>query len=253
MSRILTVFPAVICSAILLFSSLADAAVYLESGGVLSVEGENFTSRMGDGSDAWFIVPTESPGDPPSFINASGGSFVQTLPDNGGANTSNPPSQNPHVDYAFNISTAGTYRAWLRWDGGTPSGNADSIYASIVELQDGAGGTNADWYRFAHGVDRNFNTIPWDGSGASESVSAGGGNVAATWALAPGDYTFRVFMREDGSALDKFVLQLSSLGTPSGLGPAESQLVPEPATYLVFGGLALCFGVAGWWRKRRKA
>ena len=30
-------------------------------------------------------------------------------------------------------------------------------------------------------------------------------------------------------------------------------VIPEPSTYLVFGGLALCFGVAGWWRKRRQA
>ena len=31
-----------------------------------------------------------------------------------------------------------------------------------------------------------------------------------------------------------------------------SAVIPEPSTYLVFGGLALCFGAAGWWRKRRQ-
>ena len=32
-----------------------------------------------------------------------------------------------------------------------------------------------------------------------------------------------------------------------------SNVIPEPSTYLVFCGLALCFGIAGWWRKRRKS
>ena len=33
----------------------------------------------------------------------------------------------------------------------------------------------------------------------------------------------------------------------------EEKIIPEPSTYLVFAGLALCFGAAGWWRKRCKA
>ena len=28
--------------------------------------------------------------------------------------------------------------------------------------------------------------------------------------------------------------------------------IPEPSAYIVFAGLALCFGAVGWWRKRRK-
>ena len=37
------------------------------------------------------------------------------------------------------------------------------------------------------------------------------------------------------------------------LGTATSTpVVPEPSTYLVFGGLMLCFGAADWWRKRRQ-
>ena len=36
-------------------------------------------------------------------------------------------------------------------------------------------------------------------------------------------------------------------------GTFEFQGVPEPSTYVVFGGLILCFGFAGWWRKRKAA
>jgi len=33
----------------------------------------------------------------------------------------------------------------------------------------------------------------------------------------------------------------------------QSVMIPEPSSCLVFGSLAICFGLAGWWRKRRQA
>ena len=33
----------------------------------------------------------------------------------------------------------------------------------------------------------------------------------------------------------------------------ESSVIPEPSSCVLFAGLITCFGLAGWWRKRRKA
>ena len=59
-----------------------------------------------------------------------------------------------------------------------------------------------------------------------------------------------------GSLVDKPILSLTvedGTGPPPPPPPPPPAPIPEPSTYLVFGGLALCFGAAGWWRKRRKA
>ena len=40
----------------------------------------------------------------------------------------------------------------------------------------------------------------------------------------PGDYTIRFSNRDDGAALDAFVLQLASLSAPHGDGPEECVL-----------------------------
>src|SRR5436305_6738231 len=44
----------------------------------------------------------------------------------------------------------------------------------------------------------------------------------------PGTYTIRISQREDGSALDAFVLQLASLPEPDDPGPDESPIVGSP-------------------------
>jgi hypothetical protein len=130
------------------------------------------------------------------------------------------------LDFKVQISTPGLYRLWVRWGG--YDGSSDSLYGQIVELM--TPGPGPDWYRFAQttlvGGVPDFN-IAWAGSGApstdpANNVSAGGGEVPATWQLDAGTYTVRFCMREDGSAIDAFILQLNSLAAPASPGPAES-------------------------------
>ncbi|MEX2216361.1 MAG: DNRLRE domain-containing protein [Phycisphaeraceae bacterium] len=205
----------------------AQAVVYLESDGRVVIESEVFSSRTIAGpGDTWLVVPTESAGTGP-FLNARGFGFVQSLPDQagGGGGVFNPPT----IEYQMQISTPGTYQLFLRWDGNPlvgGGGNADSIFADVVELKDGAGGTIADHYEFNHGADGNFNTTPWDGNGGFELNTAGGTpKVAANFNItSPGVYTLRVSQREDGSTVDSAVFQLSSLTAPTAFGPAPSLL-----------------------------
>jgi eukaryotic-like serine/threonine-protein kinase len=131
----------------------------------------------------------------------------------------------PLVSYKLRIQTPGQYRLFLRWDGHDPE--SDSLYAQIAELKDGPGGAVADFYYFAPTVpDADFATFPWQGDASPDDVSAP--SVPTVWNITkPGDYTLMFNRREDGSAVDAFVLQLSSLPPPQGDGPPESEFTAD--------------------------
>ena len=120
-----------------LLSSAPAAAqrVFLESGGRVVVEAENFSSRIGVDERNWYIVPEEAAGTPTQFANFRGAGYVQALPDGAGASGSLQP---PLIQYRIYISTVGTYRLFVRWD--SFSDQSDTFYASVVELRDGTGG-----------------------------------------------------------------------------------------------------------------
>ncbi|PYM10770.1 MAG: hypothetical protein DME18_15625, partial [Verrucomicrobia bacterium] len=142
-------------------------------------------------------------------------------PDNGGAAGAN---IDPLVRFRVNIGTVGTYRLYLRWGGF--DGGSDSVYAGLVGFTDSAGGTVADWYRYARTLTANsdFNG-GWHGAAGFERTDAGGGgdDVAATWVISsPGLYTIQLSQREDGASVDALSFQLSTLPAPTDPGPPES-------------------------------
>ena len=191
-------------------------AVFFERNGQVVVEAEDFQSRTSVGASNWLIVPDETSG-VASFSNARG-KYIQVLPDNVLFNGNSPPfGHSPAVRYTVHIDTPGDYRLFARFDGF--DGGSDSLYASIIELRDGVGTGQADWYRLNHASDANFDTTAWDGVGEFEGTSASGNNTSAVWTIAQaGDYTVEFLSREDGIALDAFVLQLTSRPAPQTLG-----------------------------------
>jgi hypothetical protein len=202
------------------------------------VEAEDFTSRSSPNAHSWVEVPTESPG----FATFAGarGAYLQALPDSGLIGTANlapgvsPYPNSPIVSYAVHVTEPGVYRLFVRMDGF--DGNSDSLYARILELSDGAGGSVADWYRYTTGGDASFVTVPWQGSAGFERTDAAGGagagqvpDVAATWFFpTSGTYTVQFAVREDGVALDAFVLQSNGLAAaPTGTGPLTTDATPQ--------------------------
>jgi tetratricopeptide (TPR) repeat protein len=141
----------------------------------------------------------------------------------------------PVVEYNVRITTPGTYRLYFRGDG--HGGSSNSLYTRVAELGDGPGGSIADC-RMNGGFDGNhadFSTKSWIGSGRSEGCFYGPTEPALWTFRESGDYTVQFMMREDGVALDAFVLQLASLPAPVGEGPPESERTDEKV-FLESGG-----------------
>jgi hypothetical protein len=241
----------------LLLCTLACSAhaslIYVESGGVVSGEAELFDSRTTDGSGrTWLVVPGESAG-AGTLLNPRGGAYIQNLPDSGAGGSG--PLLAPEIRYPIQITTLGTYRLFMRFDANlsiNSGGNSDSMFIDLVELKDGTSpafgtGSNlhADWYQMnpTTGVNGgDFALDPWRSDAAPEVNAAGAVGTPPTWTITtPGTYTLRFTPREDGIAVDAWVLQLSDLTAPTGDGPPVSLIIPEPGTAGLFalGALAL--------------
>jgi hypothetical protein len=171
------------------------------------------------------------------------GKYIQSLPD-AGQNKNTDASvvgTEPYVDYKVFIKTAGTYRLYLRFGGW--DGASDSIYAQILEFKKSNGGPGPDWYRYIGIVNPpddttivDFDLVKdsttggpakgWNGDAEPNGIDGGpAGEVAANFAVTnPGVYTVRISQREDGSAVDAILLQLSSLPEPTTPGPRKAPL-----------------------------
>lgn len=94
------------------------------------------------------------------------------------------------------------------------------MYGQILELMDGIGGVNADWYRYAGAENGDFAQTGWQGVGGRELVDGAAGGTPATFAISsPGLYTVRLSYREDGVGVDSLLLQLSSMAAPDNTAP----------------------------------
>lgn len=160
--------------------------------GVGAIEAEAPDEIVSDPSSpphAWVTQSAPSSG---FFSAATGGKYIQALDDTGAAQGALPPL----VKYRFRITDAGNYIAYVRGSGPDQGGN--SCY---IQLANSAG------------------TL------LTSAAPALAGNGTWAWAatsaqnLSAGVYTVQLAMREDGTAVDKVVLQRADLPAPTGAGP----------------------------------
>lgn len=175
-----------------------SGGAFAEAGGQVVIESENFTgSAAGTGTAGSAWNPTTGK------TGYSGARALQALP-NSSVNTSDA-TIGPRLDYAVNFTTTGTYYIWVRMLG--PNGSDDSLHAGLDGTAASFGGS---------GMTDSSNAWTWVGSVNSTRVQV---NVTTT-----GVHTLNVWMREDGTYLDKVLMTTSSTFTPSGTGPSESAL-----------------------------
>jgi hypothetical protein len=221
----------------------ARAAQFVETDGLVVMEAEHYTAKADGSTHPFVVVPSDAPftagGTNAAYANARAGRFMQVQPDDG-ANKGNDVSlvgTAPYLDYAVKITTPGEYQLYLRvsgWDG-----SSDSLYAEILSNGQRLPSPNPGWYRYGgllptalpmdFSVMRNnpldSTPVGWTGYAAPEHVDGTDSDVPAVFTISnPGTYTIRISQREDGTALDALILQLSTLEPPLTPGPAESAI-----------------------------
>jgi hypothetical protein len=163
---------------------------YQESGGVLSMEAEHGTV-----GSRWITTANAT---------ASGGQYIEINPIyNGTGSGPDSTAVESIATYDFQISTIGNYSFWFRIFG--PTANDDSFFWRIDNgawiLENGRGGAGS-WY-------------------SRDNVQ--------TDSLAAGSHVLGIAYRENGTGLDKFVIQLDSATAPTGNGPPESPFSLAPS------------------------
>ena len=108
----------------------------------------------------------------------------------------------PELRYVFEFPSSGTYYVWVRTRGA--SGKDDSCHV-------GLNGTPATYGGNGLG----------DSSGSWVWANTVGGSRVTVDVPSAGTHTVNLWMREDGTEVDKIVLSPDSSYTPSGTGPDE--------------------------------
>lgn len=104
------------------------------------------------------------------------------------------------------FTTAGTYALWLRGTG--PSFSSDSWHIGLSGDLSGAGDLSLNQNLPAAALA--WSNTRQDGTKATITVPA------------PGDYAIGLWMREDGAAMQRLVIQPTTTAAPAGTGPATS-------------------------------
>ena len=168
---------------------------------VLALEAEQYLSNVGVGGHNWTPV---------AVSGSSGGTSLQALPNTGQNNNTGYLTRSPRLDYAVNFPAAGTYYVWVRGRGET--GPDDSLHVGLngqpTVTADRITGFDSSW---------RWSNDTMDNQRATIVVSNAGKQVLNIW------------MREDGTVIDKIMLTTDGSAEPAdfgSLGPAVTEPLP---------------------------
>jgi len=174
--------------------------------GIVSVEAENFDNNVPVDPHTWELITESADGFAPAD-GFSGGFAMQSTPTTlaGGAGVNEGYAENsPHLDYLIEFTHTGTHYVWVLAYG--MDGNSDSLHSGLdgeeIATADRIGGINLN-YHWTNTAYQDPERIMFD--------------VPTT-----GLHTLNIYMREDGSVVDKIVLTTNPDYTPTDMGPAES-------------------------------
>ena len=176
----------------------APSPVFAEDNGLISIEAEHFSSNVSRSGNSWTVENDAS---------ASGGQQVNTANnDNGGFDTDYT-GVSSELTYDIQFDSAGTYYVWVR--GEAPDGSSDSVHIGL----NGEAVVSGSRIAFDNG------SHDWSGDRVD---SAGRISIEVD---TPGTHQLNLWMREDGTAVDKIVISDDASYVPTGTGPAESAYV----------------------------
>jgi len=158
-----------------------------DANGMVVMEMEHYDLNVSQGDRYW--IPDYTSG----YV---GDSAMLADPNSWLSVNENIGTSSPRMDYAVEYSTAVDLNIWVRGNG--PSGSRDSIWVGVDN--DDSNVIRIDPTRAAWG---------WETDGVKLSVPAG-------------VHTINIWMREDGTIVDRLLLTPDNAYTPTGNGPAES-------------------------------
>lgn len=213
----------------------APDLVFEEVEGIVAVEAEHFYKQTLTDKRAWHItsstnVPEIKPdADPPHVAGASGGAYLEILPDTRanhgqklieGENFTDDAGQMAVLHYKVQINTPGRYYVWVRCF--STGGEDNGVHV----------GLNGQWPESG----QRWQTVQkqkwaWDCRQRTPKVHTGVPMQLFLDIGKAGEHEILFSMREDGFEMDKFVLASDRAFRPEGQGPAmkvKSGRIPAP-------------------------
>ncbi len=206
---------------------IADASlVFEERDGIVAVEAEHFYKQTLTNKRAWHITsPKHAPdtkpdGDPVHLAGASGGAYLECLPDTRrthadklikGENFSDQPGQMAVLHYKMHFNTPGRYYVWVR---AFSTGSEDNgIHV----------GLNGEWPESGRRMQwcEGKNSWRWESKQRTEAQHCGEPYKIFLDVEKAGEHEIQFSMREDGFEFDKFILTKDrDYARPEDAGPA---------------------------------
>jgi hypothetical protein len=197
--------------------------VFEEIDGVLAVEAEHFGAQTLTDVRAWHVfTPDRKPevepdGDPPHLEGASGGAYVEILPDTRrshgdrlrrGRNFSNAPGKMAVLHYRVHFNTPGRYYVWAR------------IYSTGTEDNGLHVGIDGTWPETGQRMQwTGKRAWVWGSKQRTAKVHTGVAHQLYLDVAKPGEHVIRFSMREDGTEFDKWMMVREKLDGVKGAGP----------------------------------
>jgi hypothetical protein len=200
--------------------------VFEEVDGLVAVEAEHFFEQTLTDRRAWYLTSGKSApsvgrdGDPAHAAGASGGAYVECLPDTrrthddkliSGENFSNTAGQMAVLHYKIHFNNPGRYHVWVR------------AYSSGSEDNGIHVGLNGDWPSSGQRLQwcEGKNTWRWESKQRTEQQHCGEPYKIHLDIPTSGTHEILFSMREDGFEFDKFILTRDrDFVRPADAGPA---------------------------------
>jgi len=214
---------------------VSEAVVFEEVGGQVAVEAEHFFSQTHADVRRWHLAtPRHTPqvdpdGDPNHSATASGGAYLEALPDTrrshgdklvSGQNFSNTPGKMAILSYKVHFNTPGRYYVWAR------------IFSTNTEDNGLHVGIDGTWPESGQ-------RMQWTGKGKwvwgskqrTDKQHGGEPHKLFLDVANAGEHVIAFSMREDGTEFDKWLMTTEKRTGIEGAGPAprlKRGTLPQP-------------------------
>jgi len=202
---------------------VSSSVVFEEADGVVAVEAEHFAKQTHTDKRRWYVFTAkqqpkvEPDGDPPHVDGASGGAYLEVLPDTrrshgdklkSGENFSNQPGRMAILYYRVHFNTPGRYYVWAR------------IYSTTTEDNGLHVGIDGEWpasgQRMQWTAKRRW---VWGSKQRTDKNHGGEPGKLTLDVRKPGHHVIAFSMREDGIEFDKWMMTTERLAKIDGPGP----------------------------------